>query len=432
MIKGETFDFTIPEDLNLGSFILDINLEEGRGAKTALYHGDDIYTFDDLWRLTNRMGNVLRELGVEPENRVMLVLGDSPAWVAAWIATMKIGGVGTHAYTYLNTHDYEYLLELVRPKVTIVDGATLARVREAMQGRRRRTALLVAGRVEVELGPGEFALEEMLAAASDELDPEPTHCNDLAFWNFSSGTTGKPKGVPHKHRDGYVSYLSSDRVLQYQADDIVLRVPKLFFHYSRDNLFFSLRKGAASVVFEERSSTEGVFDLIAKTKPTVLVNVPSMMRAMIQTPKEQRPDMSSLRRIMSSGEPLTAQLYQEWLDDFGIEAVNRFGSAEATLGYLSNMSGAVMPGSSGKVAPLVTLRLVDDEGNDVERGEPGILLVHSEASGIYYEREHEKSLETFPGGGWVNTGDIFTQDDEDYFWYVSRADDMLKISGVWV
>ena len=431
MIKGEMFDYDVPEDFNLGSFILDVNLEEGRGAKTALYHGDDTYSFDDLWSLTARMGNVLRDLGVEPENRVMLGLGDSPAWVAAWIATMKIGGVGTHVYTYLNAHDYEYLLELVRPKVAILDAETLPGFREALADKPRRPALLVSGPVD-DLGPGEFSLDEMLAAASDQLTPEPTHCNDLAFWNFSSGTTGKPKGVPHMHRDGLVSYISSNSILQYREDDIVLRVPKLFFHYSRDHLFWSLHNGAASVVFEERTSTKGVFDLIAKTKPTVLVNVPTMMRAMIQTPKEQRPDMSSLRRLMSSGEPLTAPLYKEWLEEFGIEAVNRFGSAETTLGYLSNMPGTVMPGSSGKVAPLVTLRLVDEDGKDVAKGEPGRLLVHSGASGIYYEREYEKSLETFPGGGWVNTGDIFTQDNQDYFWYVSRADDMLKISGVWV
>ncbi|NQV55498.1 MAG: benzoate-CoA ligase family protein [Rhodospirillales bacterium] len=432
MIEGEQFDLTIPDALNHGAFLLDHNLEEGRGDKDALYHGDDTYTFDQLWRLTNRVGNILRDLGVEPENRVLLVLGDSPAWVASWIATMKIGGVGTHAYTYLNAPDYAYLLDLVRPKVVVVDGATLAKLRKANEIQRAPKILLVAGEITDDLRDGEFSLNAMLDGAKDELTIEPTHSDDLAFWNFSSGTTGKPKGVPHTHRDGFVAYMSANTILEYRADDIVLRVPKLFFHYSRDHLLFSLRNGAASVVFEDRTTVEGTFDLIAKHKPTVLVNVPTMMRAMIQTPKEARADLSSVRRIMSSGEPLTAPLYAEWLEEFGVEAVNRFGSAEACLGYLSNVSGTVMPGSSGKVAPLVKLRLVDDAGNDVAQGEPGRMLVHSQSSGMYYEREYKKSLETFLGDGWVNTGDIFTQDEQDYFWYVSRADDMVKVSGVWI
>ncbi len=422
----------MPEQFNLGSFLLDGNLEAGRGATTALYHNDDTYSFDDLWRLTNRIGNVLRELGVEPEHRVLLILEDSPYWVAAWLATMKIGGVGTHAYTYLHRHDYEYLLDLVRPKVTIVDGITLGKLREATANRRNPPILLVAGEIEGGLEPGEFSLTGMVEAAAETLEAEPTHRDDLAFWNFSSGTTGYPKGVPHKHRDSLISYQSSNFVLNHTPDDIILRVPKLFFHYSRDNLLFALCNGSASILFEDKTTTELMFDLIRKFRPTVLVNVPTMMRAMIQTPEHERADLSCVRRCLSSGEQLSAQLYEEWVDTFGGEVVNRFGSAESTLGYISNRPGAVVPGSSGTVAPLVEVELVDEDGREVPIGEQGLLMVHSGASGQYYVREHEKSLSTFPGGEWINTGDIFTRDENDYFWYVGRADDMLKISGVWV
>ena len=145
MVKGETFDLSLPENLNLGSYYLDVNLESGRGDKTAIYYRDRTYSFRDLWVLTNRVGNVLRELGVEAENRVLLVLEDSPEWVAAWLATMKVGGVGTHAYTYLKPHDYAYLLDLVRPKVVVADSVTLGRVREAAEDSRYPRALLVAG-----------------------------------------------------------------------------------------------------------------------------------------------------------------------------------------------------------------------------------------------------------------------------------------------
>lgn len=432
MVKGEQFELSIPENLNLGCYFLDSNLELGRGDRTAIYCKDRTYSFLDLWRLTNKLGNVLRAMGVEPDNRVLLIFEDSPEWVAAWLATMKVGAVGTHAYTYLTADDYLGLIELVRPKVVIVDQVTLGRVREAAAQLKYPKALLVAGATG-QLGDGEFSLHQMIESADEELEVEPTHRDDIAFWNFSGGTTGKPKAVPHKHRDGVVCFESFNRVLPYTSNDVVLRVPKLFFHYSRDlGLLFPLRSGAAVVLFEERTTAALTFELMSKYKPTVLINVPTMMRTMIQTPVDERADMSSIRRCMSSGELLSAQLYGEWLNAFGSEVVNRFGSAESGMGYLCNRPGAVVPGSSGVVTPLAEVKLVNEEGAEVATGQPGVLMVRSDASGQYYVREHEKSMATFPGNGWVNTGDLFVQDENDYFWYHGRADDMVKVSGVWV
>ena len=432
MVQGEQLEFPLPEQLNLGAFFLDVNLEAGRGDKTALYYKDRTYSFLDLWRLTNKVGNVLRELGVEAEDRVLLILEDSPDWVAAWLGTMKVGGVGTHAFTYLKAHDYAYLLNLVRPKAVVVDGTALERVREAAAEVQYRKALLVAG-VAGDLREGEFSLRAMTAAAGERLEVEPTHRDDVAFWNFSGGTTGKPKGVPHMHRDGVVGYESFNYLLGYRTDDIVLRVPKLFFHYSRDlGLLYPLRNGAAVVLFPEKTTASLIFELIGKFRPTVLLNVPTMMRAMLQTPQAERADLSCLRHCTSSGELLSAELYEEWVRTFGIEVVNRLGSAESGIGYLCSRLGAILPGSSGRVAPLTQVKLVDEQGREVPQGSPGVLRVRSDAAGQYYVREHEKSKMTFLGGEWVHTGDIFTQDPKDYFWYVGRADDMVKASGVWV
>jgi benzoate-CoA ligase family protein len=433
LVKGEVFDVALPENLNLGAFFLDGNLDLGRGDKTAIYYKDRKYSFRDLWVLTNKVGNVLKTLGVEAENRVLLVLEDSPEWVAAWLATMKVGGVGTHAYTYLKPHDYADLLDLVRPKVVIVDSVTLARVREGAAGSRYPKALLVAGKTVPDLREGEFSLQELIASADERLDVEPTHRDDLAFWNFSGGTTGKPKGVPHMHRDGVIAYESFDHILSYGPDDVVLRVPKLFFHYSRDlGLLFPLRNGASVVLFDQRTTAELVFELIRKYRPTVLINVPTMMRAMIQAPESERADLSCVRHSMSSGELLSAQLNEEWVEAFGSEVINRFGSAESGIGYLCNRPGAVRPGSSGTVTPLSEIKLVDEDGLEVARGQPAVLLVRSDAAGLYYVNEHDKSRTTFLGDEWVNTGDVFVQDQDDYFWYQGRADDMVKVSGVWV
>lgn len=433
MVKGEYFDVALPEKLNLGAYYLDVNLDLGRGDKTAIYYKDRTTSFRDLWVLTNKVGNVLKALGVEPENRVLLILEDSPEWVAAWLAAMKVGAVGTHAYTYLKPHDYAHLLDLVRPKVVVVDSVTLAPVREGAKDSRYPRALLVAGETVPELREGEFSLRELIATADERLEAEPTHRDDPAFWNFSGGTTGKPKGVPHMHRDGVIAYESFNHILSYGTDDIVLRVPKLFFHYSRDlGLLFPLRNGAAVVLFDERTTAELVFGLIRKYRPTVLINVPTMMRAMIGTPEDERSDLSCIRHSMSSGELLSAQLNEEWVSTFGSEVINRFGSAESGIGYLCNRPGAVRPGSSGTVTPLSEVKLADEGGVEVARGQPGVLLVRSDAAGLYYVNEHEKSRATFLGDEWVNTGDVFVQDEDDYFWYQGRADDMVKVSGVWV
>jgi benzoate-CoA ligase family protein len=433
MIKGEQIDVQLPEYINLGSYYLDVNLALGRADMAALHYKGQVYSFLDLWRLTNRVGNVLKAVGVEPENRVLLILEDTPEWAAAWLATMKLGAVGTHAYTYLHTKDYRHLLELVRPKVVVVGSNALERVREARRGLAYPKALLVSGEAVGGLQEGEFVLREMIESSDAELSVVRTHRDDIAFWNFSGGTTGQPKGVPHTHRDGVLAYETFNHILGYGPDDIVLRVPKLFFHYARDlGFLFPLRAGASIVLCDEKSTAPRIFELVAQYRPSVLINVPTMMRAMIQTPAEQRADLHCVRRCMSSGELLSAELNAEWVETFGSEVVNRFGSAESGMGYLCNRPGAVRPGSSGSVTPLAEVKIIANDGTEVEKGTTGLLLVHCDAAAQYYVRNHEKSKATFLGDGWINTGDLFFQDDDDYFWYVGRANDMVKVSGVWI
>ena len=433
MIAGQQIEFTVPQGLNLTSYFLEENLLLGRGKKVAVYYQNRTYTFEDLCILTNKVGNVLREIGVEPENRVLLILQDSPEWLASWFGTMKIGGVGTHAYTYLQPGDYKDFVDLVRPKVVVVDQTTLARVREGACGSRYVKAILVSSDHPPQLEKNEYHLPGLIQAGKESLEAEPTTGEDIAFWNFSGGTTGKPKAVPHTHQDALISFESFQFIFHYTEDDVVLRVPKLFFHYARDlGMQFALRAGAAVVLFPERTTPKVIFELVDRYKPTVLINVPTMMREMIQTSQAQRRSLSSLRSCMSSGEILSAQLYEEWFKTFGIEVTNRFGSAESNMGYLCNWPGQVVPGSSGTVTPLVNVKLLDHEGLEVPRGVPGVMRVQCPSSGLYYVRDQGKSQSTFAGEGWINTGDVFVQDEKDYFWYRGRIDEMVKVSGVWV
>jgi benzoate-CoA ligase family protein len=433
MTRGPELDITVPEQFNLTTYYLDENVAQGRGDNVAVYYDAEKYTFNDLCALTNRIGNVLKEMKVGFEDRVLLILQDSPEWLAGWFATMKIGAVATHAYTYLLASDYEYFLNYVRPKVVIVDETTLDRVREAAGTSLFRTSILAAGKSVPALNKDEYGLGDLLRLASSQLQPAPTTRNDIALWNFSGGTTGKSKAVPHMHHDGVYGFESFQHVVQYTPSDIVFRVPKLFFHYSRDlGMNWAIRAGAAVALSSERSTVETVFQSLQRYRPTVLLNVPTMMRAMLQSPLAKGADLSFIRLCISSGEILSGQLYKEFSETFGIEVLNSIGSAETFLGYFFDTPGKVVPGSSGRIQPMVEVKLVNEEGHEVPQGQTGILHVRSEASGSYYHLEHEKTKKTFLGNDWVNTNDLFREDQDGYFWYEGRADDLIKVSGVYV
>lgn len=433
MKRGPDIDITIPETLNLATYYLDDNVTQGRGENIAVYYQDEKYSFNDICALTNRMGNVLKELGVGFEDRVLLILQDSPEWLAGWFAAMKVGGVATHVYTYLLPSDYEYFLNYVRPKVVIVDATTLELVREGARNSAFPQTILVARAEIPRLEKRELALQPLLDKASPVLAAAPTSKNDLAFWNFSGGTTGKSKGVPHMHHDGVIGFESYQYTVQFRPGDIVFRVPKLFFHYSRDlGMNWALRAGAAVALYPDRSTVESVFRCISQYRPTVVLNVPTMMRSMLQHPLANDVDMSCVRLCLSSGELLSAQLYKEFREKFHVEVLNSVGSAETCLGYFMDSPGQVVPGSSGKIQPVVEVKLVDNEGKEVSPGETGILYVRSDASGAFYHMEHEKTKSTFVGHDWVNTNDLFREDENGYFWYMGRADDLIKVSGVYV
>lgn len=434
MKRGLHIDVTIPEQFNLTSYILETNLAEGRGDQVALLYEDEVITFKQLRELTNRFGHVLKDLGVGYQERVLLILQDSPGWVAAWFGAMKIGSVAVHAYTYLQPSDYDYLVNYVEPRMVVVDVTTLEVVRSSVRQAAFETGLLVAGKNVPELGPREYALDILLQQAPSELEEYPTKRTDLAHWNFSGGTMGKPKGVPHAHENLVYGCISIQRhAMEYTPKDVVLRVPKLFFHYARDiGMNWPMHYGTKNVLYPGKSTPELLFQMIEKYKPTILVNVPTMMRAMIEHPLAQTADMSSLRLSVASGEPLSAQLYNDWVEAFGVECLNSLGSAETNIAQVLDIPGKVRAGSNGLVTPLVEVKLVDGNGDEVPKGEAGVLWVRSSASGTYYFNEPEKTRTTFPGDKWVNTSDLFREDEDGYFWCMGRVDLMIKVSGVYV
>lgn len=422
----------IPRRFNLTDHFLDRNLAEGRGGRTALFCHDRTYTYADLAALTNKVGHVLRDLGVGMEDRVILALSDGPEFVAAWYAVLKVGAVVGEVYTFLQPKDYEYYLNYSRAKVAIVDATTLEKIRSVAPGCPFLRHLLVVGPAG-DLRRGEASFDEMVVQAPAELTVADTTKDDIGLWKFTTGSTGAPKAAVHCHHDPLIAFEGYARgVLGMTADDVVLPVPKLFFGYARDlATLFPFGVGGAGVVFPERSTPERLFQLIQQYRPTIVVQVPTMISEMVNHREAGGYDLSSIRFCVSSGEALPAEVYQKWKRSFGVEVLEGIGSSELYHIYISNAPGAVRIGSLGRAVPGYETEVVDPEGRPVPDGEAGELLVRGESAALMYWNDHEKSKRTFAGDR-VRTGDMVRRDPEGYFWYQGRADDLMKVGGIWV
>jgi benzoate-CoA ligase family protein len=402
----------LPRDLNLATWFVDRNVEEGRGERTALLSAVGSTTYVELARVVNRCGNLLRELGVKAQDRVLLVLGDSVEFVALWYGAQKIGAVTTEAYTFLQPKDYAYYLEYTDAKVVVADERTESAIRQ------------VAGERQVLVVDDTF--RDRLAAKPAVLEPAPTMKGDVCLWKFTTGSTGRPKGAAHPVHSPVLSHdWYAREVLGIREDDVVLPVPKLFFGYARDlTALYPFGVGAAGIVFPERTTPERIFELIAEHRPTILVNVPTMMAQMIDSVRDgrgQAPDMSCLRMCTSAGEALPRELHDRWLDTFGVEVLDGIGSCELYHIYISNRPGRGRPGSTGELVP----------GYEAEVAENGELLVTGDTAALNYWGDEEKSKATFEGDT-VHTGDLFDCDGDGFFWYRGRVDDLIKVGGIWV
>ena len=418
------------ERFNLAAWFVDRHLEEGRGDRVALYCGDGQTTYAQLAELVNRTGHVLRDLGVRQEERVLLALADGVEFVATWYAAQKMGAVTAEVYTFLPAKDLPYYLDYTRAGVVVADATTLERVREARPSSRWLRTVLVVGTPAAELGEGEASYDELVAQAPAELDPAPTGPDDIALWKFTTGSTGMPKACVHRAITPLRSFEHyAEGVLGIRPDDVLLPVPKLFFGYARDlAALYPFGVGGAGIVFPERTTADRIFELIARHRPTILVNVPTMMRAMLERPDE---DLSCLRLCTSAGEALPRELHRRWLEAFGVEVLDGIGSSEAYHIYISNRPGAGRPGTLGQVVPGYSARVVDEHGHELPDGETGRLFVTGDTAALMYWNAREKSVETFAGDT-VMSGDLFTRDADGFFAYRGRADDLLKVGGIWV
>ncbi|GAB3465656.1 benzoate-CoA ligase family protein [Actinophytocola sediminis] len=415
----------LPRAFNIASHFLDRNAAD----RTALITDTGQTTYGELRRLANRVGNALRSIGVRRGDRVLLALSDSVEFVATWYGAQKIGAVTAEVYTYLQPKDYRYFVDYATPSVVVADAGTLDRLRTAGVGN-----LLVAGVSPADLRTGEHHFGSLAAAQSSSLTAAATTPDDVAIWRFTTGSTGAPKACVLAARSPLLSYeWYARRVLGIREDDVVLPVPKLFFGYANNmTTLFTFGAGATGIVFPERSTPERIFAMIARHRPTILVNVPTMMRAMLNHPDASTQDLSSLRMCLSAGEALPVAVHREWQDTFGVEVIDGIGASETYHGYVSNRPGRSRIGSLGTVVPGYQVRVVDPHGAPLPDGETGVLEVTGGTVALEYWRAPEKSAVTFPAKHTVRTSDLFRRDADGYFYYQGRADDLLKVGGVWV
>ncbi len=391
----------------------------------------------------NRCGNALRQLGVRVEERVVLLLSDGPAFVYGFWGAMKIGAVPVPVNTMLRTREHEYILNDTRAGTVIAIESIAATFEELRPRLPFLRHVVIAGSAGKEACTGSgapsglgdvLAFDDLLGASSGELDPADTTKDDAAFWLYTSGTTGAPKGVVHLHHDMLVCCEGYGRhVLEITEDDRSFSVAKLFFAYGLGNaLYYPFSVGASSVLHPARFDPFTVFDLVHRHRPTLLFAVPTAYAAMLQVQDaERRYDLSSLRLCLSAGEPLPAALYERWRARFGVEILDGIGSTEMCHTFICNRRGRVRPGSSGTLVPGYDARIVDEEGRPVPAGETGDLLVSGHSAFSGYWNQPERTSSTMEGE-WVRTGDRYRRDTQGTFWHVGRSDDMIRASGMWV
>lgn len=398
------------------SLILDDNLAAGRGDKLAIRtpEGADL-TYAQLAASAARVGHLLKSLGVQPEQRVLLVLDDTPAFPACFLGAMRIGAVPVPVNPLDRAEHFRHYLRDSEARVAIADSSLMPAIVEA---RGDGSAVLIVANGEAE---GAMPLEEAMADLPGELDPHDTHRDDPAFWLYSSGSTGLPKGVVHLHHDiAYTCDTYAREILQITEADVTYSTTKLFHAYGLGNgLSFPYSVGATTVLASGRSAPPRALELAERLKPTLFFSVPALYRAMLDQPPA---DLSSVRMCVSAAEPLHPSIEERWEERYGVPIVDGIGSTEMLHIYCSNRFGDVRRGTSGKPVRGYELRLAEDTGE---------LFVRGDSCAAYYWRQHEKTKRCMVGE-WFATGDRYRVDEDGYYVYEGRMDDMLKVGGLWV
>ncbi len=423
----------VPDSFNVATAFLDRHLAEGRGAKIAVYSEGTTYTYAQIAELANRVGNSLLHLGVDLEQRVALLLLDSPQFAAAFFGTIKIGSVVVPMNTVLRPDDYVYLLNDSRARALFIHASIWQTIQHLRPQLKYLRHVIVVGLTEPETATL-HDFEKLVSNASSSLEAADTHKDDSALWLYSSGSTGFPKGCVHLQHDMlYCTEYYAKSVLGITENDITFSAAKLYFAYGLGNgLYFPFGVGASTILYPGRPLAEDMFKVVEQYRPTIFFGVPTLYGSMLALPDaEKRFDFSSVRVCVSAGEALPADILRRWEQTFGVQILDGIGSTEILHIFISNRTGEIRPGSTGKLVQGYQAMITDEAGMPVQQGDIGNLLIGGDSIASQYWNKHEKTKNTM-SGQWIVTGDKYYQDADGYYWYCGRSDDMLKVGGQWV
>ena len=416
---GTDHKVRLPARFNVVQPFIDRHVGEGRGTTVAIRTAHETVTYAQLAERVNRAGNALMASGLLPGDRLLMVVKDCPAFFYLFWGAIKAGIVPVPPNTLLRAPDYAYMFEDSGGKLVVYSSEFAGEIEPALKQFPVRASTVDA-----------FLAD--MAAASPKLDARLAAPTDDCFWLYSSGSTGRPKGAVHLQRDMVVtSELYGVRVLGVREDDISFSAAKLFFAYGLGNgMTFPLWTGSTAILDERRPTPDTTFETIEKFRPTLYYGVPALYAAQLVALDKGARDLSSVRACVSAGEALPAEIFRRWKDKTGTTILDGIGSTECLHIFIGNRLGDHKPGTSGRPVPGYEAKIVDDAGRPVAAGESGRLWIRAESAAKYYWNKPEKTAETMVDG-WLNTGDTYRQDEDGYFIYDGRSDDMLKVGGIW-
>ncbi len=409
--------------------LIDRNLTPDRASRIAVIDETGSHSYAELAERVNRCANALRDLGLQPEQRVLLCLYDSIDFPACFLGAIKAGLVPVPLNTMWLASDYAFVLNDSRARAVIVSEARLPSMLEGAQMSGWSGPIVVSGS-----GGGRHAeLAGLMSSAAAACETHPTRRDDACFWLYSSGSTGRPKGAVHVQTSlAQTAELFGQGVLGITSEDVVYSAPKLFFAYGLGNgLTFPISVGATAILFAGRPKPPAVCAILREQRPTLFFGVPTLFSSLLASPDLPRQGEHNLRLCSSAGEALPEPVGAAWTAHTGVEIVDGIGSTEMLHTFVSNREGQVRYGTAGLPVPGYRVRLVDENGAEVPQGEMGELQVAGPTTAAYYWNNREKTRATFVGE-WMRTGDKFREDGDGYLIHCGRNDEMLKVNGQWV
>jgi len=421
--NGAALTFSSP--FNAAVPFIDRHVPEGRGEKIAVRTtAGDAVSYADLADRVNQFGNAATEAGLQPGDRLLMVVKDCAEFFYIFWGAIKAGVVPVPLNTLLKAKDYAYMID---------DSAAAAIVWSPEFDGEVRAALDQAEHSPARQWPQDEAMA-LAAQAGTSLEAYPATAEDDCFWLYSSGSTGFPKGAIHRHRDMVVtSQQYGVDVLGVQEDDICFSAAKLFFAYGLGNgMTFPLWVGGTAVLAADRPTPDMTFEVFTKFRPTLYFGVPTLYAAQLAAIDAGAAcDMSSVRWCVSAGEALPADIFRRWQEKTGTTILDGIGSTEALHIFISNRPDLQKPGTSGQMVPGYEARIVDEHGVPVAEGEAGALQIRGGSTARIYWNKPEKTAETMLDEGWLNTGDTYRVDEDGCYVYEGRSDDMMKVGGIW-